>query len=239
MATSIGTLVYLKLAAPQREIVTLTGTSGTANISAAGGLTKLATFTTDLPTTAKNFVTSWASAYLTAGIILTCTGNALCFTSAALGTAIVAPTIANASGTLAGTVSHVNPNNGNLAMIGETTSSLKSAQAMIETSNKQSVNNATFASGRINRTIAVTSISSTDTATTLWGFDLAVMLQLQSLQLTFTMTEYNSGALVSGATVLSGSAEIADATWEGPDNAKLTFSLSLQVSTSVTVGVNP
>ena len=238
MATSIGTLVMLKLEAPQREIVTLTGSSGTANIGAAGGLTKLVTFTTDLTVSAKNFVASWASAYLAAGIVVTCSGAQLCFTSVALNVAIVAPTITNASGTLAGSVNHANPNNGNLAMIGETGSSLKSVMAMIDISSKQSVNNAAFKGGRLNRAVSVTSIASTDTATTLWGFDLACNLQAQNLPLTFTITEYASGSVVTGATIISGSALLQDAGWDGSDNAKLTFSLSLQVGSDITIGVN-
>jgi hypothetical protein len=81
--------------------VTLTGTSGTANVT-AGGLTKLATFATDLSTTAGNFVTANAAAYLAKGIILTNSTATLIFTP--IGNVVVNASIANVSGTLNGTI---------------------------------------------------------------------------------------------------------------------------------------
>jgi hypothetical protein len=81
--------------------VTLTGTSGTANVT-AGGLTKLATFATDLSTTAGNFVTANAAAYLAKGIILTNSTATLIFTP--IGNVVVNASIANVSGNLNGTI---------------------------------------------------------------------------------------------------------------------------------------
>ena len=65
---------------PRVDRVTLSGVSGTANIT-AGGLTKLATFTTDLTTSANNFVTSHAAAYLAIGLVVTAATGVITFTS--------------------------------------------------------------------------------------------------------------------------------------------------------------
>lgn len=102
-------------ATAQVHTITLSGTSGTANVAAAGGLTKLATFATNLATTAANFVTSHAAAYAAVGITLTTTSTGatdgkLVFTAAVAGTAFTAPTITNASGDLAGSVAATQAN---------------------------------------------------------------------------------------------------------------------------------
>lgn len=99
----------------QVEKITLTGTLGTANVTLAGGLTKLATFGTDLATTAAAFVTSHAAAYLAVGIVLTsessgATNGVLVFTAEVGGTAFTAPVITNATNNLAGTVAHTTAN---------------------------------------------------------------------------------------------------------------------------------
>ena len=99
----------------QVEKITLSGTSGTANVTVAGGLTKLVTWGTNLATTAAAFVTSHAAAYLAVGIVLTsessgATNGVLVFTAAVGGTAFSAPVITNATGDLAGTVAHTTAN---------------------------------------------------------------------------------------------------------------------------------
>lgn len=112
-------------AVAQVETVTLTGTSGTANITVAGGLTKLATWNTSLTQTATDFVTAHAAAYKLADIILTSSGADLIFTAAIVGTAIAVPVITNATGDLAGTVAHTTANKitsmGNHGIYGEIT----------------------------------------------------------------------------------------------------------------------
>lgn len=82
--------------------ITLTGTSGTASVT-VNGVTKVATFATDLTTTASNFVTAFAADYLAIGITLTSSTVNLIFTVAS-GTIVVDPAIANASGNLSGTI---------------------------------------------------------------------------------------------------------------------------------------
>jgi predicted RecA/RadA family phage recombinase len=94
----------------QIDTVTLTGTSGTANVTGAGGLTKLATFGDDLTDTAADFVTSHAAAYDAVGIVVTAEDATLIFTAKTAGTGFVHPAIANATGDLAGTVENTRAN---------------------------------------------------------------------------------------------------------------------------------
>lgn len=83
--------------------VTLTGTSGTANVS-IGGVNYLATFATNLTTTAANFVTAHGAAITTAtGATVTSNGAVITVTDATVGfPAMLAPV--NATGDLAGTL---------------------------------------------------------------------------------------------------------------------------------------
>jgi len=110
-----GTTVITSSATAQVDTITLSGTSGTANVAAAGGLTKLATFDTDLATTAENFVTAHAAAYAAVGITLTFTSTGatdgkLVFTAAVAGTDFTNPTITNATVDLGGSVANTQVN---------------------------------------------------------------------------------------------------------------------------------
>ncbi len=86
-----------------QRLVTLTGTSGTANIS-VGGTNFLATFATSLTVTAANFVTTHAATLLaTKDVTVTATAGVLKFVHAtAAYPTILAPV--NATGDLAGTL---------------------------------------------------------------------------------------------------------------------------------------
>lgn len=86
----------------QVDEITLTGTSGTAEITDAGGLTKTVTFNADLSTTASDFVTSFAADYLAKDIILTSVGAKLIFTADVAGTGFDSPVITNDTGDLDG-----------------------------------------------------------------------------------------------------------------------------------------
>jgi len=66
-------------------------------------LTKLATFDTDLTTTAADFVTAHEAAYLVAGIVLTSSTADLIFTASVAGTPFSAPVAVNLTGDLNGT----------------------------------------------------------------------------------------------------------------------------------------
>ena len=89
-------------ALPQTNEVTLTGTSGTANIS-VNGVEYLATFNTNLTTTASDFVTSHATALDTAGVIVTSNAAVLTFVSADPSVLFTITDAVNATGDLAGT----------------------------------------------------------------------------------------------------------------------------------------
>jgi hypothetical protein len=96
----------------QVEVISLGGTSGSASITVAGGLTKTLTFATNPTLSASGFVTSFAADYAGAGIALTSTGPYLIFTDAVPGTGIAAPVITNVTGNLAGKIYHSQKNGG-------------------------------------------------------------------------------------------------------------------------------
>ena len=84
------------------QTVTLTGTSGTADIT-IDSVDYTATFASDLTTTANNFVTTHAAAILAAhGLTVTAAAGVLTFTG--LTTGFLSPTIVNVTGNLDGTV---------------------------------------------------------------------------------------------------------------------------------------
>ncbi len=87
-------------------------TGGTGNIT-VGGVTKLATFNTDINQTATDFVTSWAAAYSAVGIDLTSIFNVLFFTAQTPGTDFSPAdeiTFANVSGDLQANAQTDTPN---------------------------------------------------------------------------------------------------------------------------------
>jgi hypothetical protein len=90
----------------QVETITLTGSSGTATVAAAGGLSKVATYGDSLTDSAADFVTSWEADYAAVGITVTSLGPAIIFTDTVPGTGFTAPTITNLTTNLAGTVAH-------------------------------------------------------------------------------------------------------------------------------------
>jgi hypothetical protein len=96
---------------PQTVTVTLSGSSGTANITVGGVAAALATFATDLTTTANNWVTANAAAYLTAGWLVTASVGVITFVKLAHGENIAnVPSpgglISNVTLTLNGTVAN-------------------------------------------------------------------------------------------------------------------------------------
>jgi len=93
----------LVFSAKQTETITLTGTNGTANVTVAGGLTKLATWNTSLTITASDFVTAHAAAYLEQGIVVTSSTADLVFTGLTSAVRFTPPVITNVTLTLDGT----------------------------------------------------------------------------------------------------------------------------------------
>jgi hypothetical protein len=88
----------------QKDIITLTGTGGTASITKAGYLTKTITFVSTLPATATAFVAANAAAYLAKGITLTAGTGTLIFEAVTAGVGFHSPVITNVTTDLAGTV---------------------------------------------------------------------------------------------------------------------------------------
>ena len=98
------TLITVASDVAQVETVTLTGTSGTAEITVAGGLTKTVTFNTSLTQTATDFDSDHSAAYTAEGITVTTSGADIIFTAAVAGTPFDAPVITNLTGDLDGSV---------------------------------------------------------------------------------------------------------------------------------------
>jgi hypothetical protein len=88
------------------QTVTITGTSGTANVTIAG-VDYLATFNTDLDTTASDFVTSHATAILTATGVTVTSGTASIVLDAPANDFPSDVAVANVSGDLAGTAAAI------------------------------------------------------------------------------------------------------------------------------------
>lgn len=87
---------------PQVSTVTLTGTSGTANIP-IDGVNYLATFNTNLSTTASDFVTTHATALNTAGVTVTSNAAVLTFTGGVPSVLFTIGNGINVTGNLGGT----------------------------------------------------------------------------------------------------------------------------------------
>lgn len=96
-------------AVAQIETITLTGTSGTADVLAKG-LTKLATFNSTLTQTAIDFVAAYAADYLLKDLVITESTGDIILTSLKKGLPFDAPTITNVAPNLAGTVAPTTAN---------------------------------------------------------------------------------------------------------------------------------
>lgn len=100
-----GAYSQLTVAIAQTRTLTLTGASGTANVT-IGGTNYLATFATSLTLTASNFVTAHAATILAAkGVVVTAANGVLTFANVG----VAMPTIArtNLTGDLTGTLADV------------------------------------------------------------------------------------------------------------------------------------
>lgn len=89
---------------PQVKTVTLTGISGTAVITGPGQLVKALAFTTDLATTAAQFVSVCAAAYLAKNIVVTSSGAVITFTASSVSVLFETPVITTVTSNLNGTV---------------------------------------------------------------------------------------------------------------------------------------
>lgn len=129
---------------------------------------------------------------------------------------------------------------GDKLMVGESSVSLAMAIEAIETSSKASGYNSTFEYGRINETLSVESIASSSNSETNYNFSAARAAAKAQTKVEFELSEYDdTGALVDGAHIITGSAVITSVTWDAPDNDVQTFSVELQVDGATTDAVNP
>lgn len=138
-----------------------------------------------------------------------------------------------------GTLVYIKLGAGALPVVGESSLSFKSAQTMIDVSSKASGWDSEFKAGRINRTMSVSSIASTDPAATGYSFEEALALQAAGTEVAFLITMFSgAGNKIGGDVYISGNALISNVTWDVPDNDKMTYSLDLQVTGILDVGLN-
>lgn len=141
--------------------------------------------------------------------------------------------------TKVGTFVYIKLGAGEAQLVGESSTSFKSAQTMIEISSKASGLNSDFEAGRINRTISVSSIASTDPDATGYGFEDALAAQVTGTKVAFLLTAFSgAGNRISGDTYIAGYAHLSNVSWEVPDNDKMTFSCDLQVTETIDVDTN-
>ena len=82
--TALNSVIKTNTPVAKIQTLTLSGSSGSANIY-CGGITRLATYNTSPTQTATDFVTSWAADFLAVGIVLTSSGADLIFTASVAG----------------------------------------------------------------------------------------------------------------------------------------------------------
>lgn len=103
-----GSVAHPQTAVKRKDTITLTGTSGTANVL-CDGVTRVATFFNSLTETAAGFAASYSALYLAGGVVLTSSSNTIIFESQTAGVNFTGnTTITNV----------VNPNQGSLKMVG-------------------------------------------------------------------------------------------------------------------------
>lgn len=128
-----------------------------------------------------------------------------------------------------------------IPLIGETSSAFTSSSDGIDVSNKLSGRDTEVEYGRINRTISVSSIGSTDPDSTKHGLDTALEAMEDGTKVDFWLTHYEddeAGEASDGHIVITGSAVLTNVASENPDNGALTFSVDLQVDGAPDVEVN-
>jgi hypothetical protein len=107
---TIGDAINSSILQKQKETISFTGTGGTANVTLAGGLTKLATFRDDLVTTAIDFESAHGAAYAAVGITLTRNMGDIILEATVAGVPFTAPVVVNVTTNLGGTVAHTTAN---------------------------------------------------------------------------------------------------------------------------------
>jgi hypothetical protein len=128
-------------------------------------------------------------------------------------------------------------------LVGETSVSFASASDAIDVSSKVSGRDTNVEYGRMNRTISVSGIASTDNSASGYGLKSALDAQSAGTKVSFIITEFSdktAATPVSGAIKIEGTecGVITNVNFEAGDNAANTFSMDLQIDGTVTVGVN-
>lgn len=118
-------------------------------------------------------------------------------------------------------------------LVGQNSLSYARTSTMIEVSSKTSGNHAEFVSGRITSTMSVGGIGSTEKELTKAGYWELWDAQEAGLAVSVSFTEYtdvDGVVTISGSEMITQDALISGLTWEGPDNAAITFSCDLQLT---------
>ena len=117
---------------------------------------------------------------------------------------------------------------GTKVITGITTASLKSVMDAIEVTTKLSTGGAKeFIGGELNRTITASGLWDPDD-TTNYGY-----LDALTAQEARTPVAFIYGGVASGDDIITGNAIITDISRDDPQNAKSTFSISLQVTGAI------
>ena len=125
--------------------------------------------------------------------------------------------------------------------MGETSSSLSQSANAIDVSNKNSGRDTNVEYGRMNRTITVNSIGDTTPNATYFGFKDAIDAQIAGTKVAVMLTSYTDKTAATDVVsdgVYSGTGIITEATLDAPDDAAITFSLTIQLDGALTAGVN-
>lgn len=132
---------------------------------------------------------------------------------------------------------------GATTLVGETSVSFAQASDAIDVSSKVSGRDTNVEYGRMNRTISVSGVGSTDSTSTGYGLKDALDAQAAGTKISFIITEFTDKTAATpkpGAIKIEGTTcgVITNISFDAGDNAANTFSMDLQIDGTVMVGVN-
>ena len=110
LQTASGIVLYQEagdLTVAQTDIITLTGTDGTAVLIGCGIAPKVLTFNFDLETTAADFVTAYAADYAAVGVIVTSLAEVIGFVADTIGVPFDHPDVFPSTGDLDGIITEI------------------------------------------------------------------------------------------------------------------------------------
>lgn len=128
---------------------------------------------------------------------------------------------------------------GAVELIGEVSASITAACNLIDVSSKASGNQSNFEYGRVTESGSFSSLASTTASETKYGYDEALQAMYDQTKIACEITEYDAGGSeVVGAHKFAFTALIGNATWDIPDNDRMTFSMDISVDGKTTVTTN-